>query len=75
MKAWKSNRFMRYELRSEPWQAWFAWRPVRTVSGRVVWWQTVYRKVANTYSDDMDMRWYFYGDEFDILKNFKNESI
>ena len=68
MKAWKSNRFKSMEMRGMPWKEWFAWRPVRTVSNRVVWWQTVYRKVANTYSDDMDMTWYFYGDEFDILR-------
>lgn len=26
------------------WRIWFAWHPVRTVDGDLVWWQYVYRR-------------------------------
>jgi hypothetical protein len=50
------------------WQSWFAWRPVRTLSNRVVWWTTVYRTVGNDYVDFDDWQWYHYADEFDLLR-------
>ena len=50
------------------WREWFAWRPVRTVGGRVVWWATVYRCVGNDYVDHDDWSWWFYGDIMDVLK-------
>lgn len=69
LTGWKKNRFFEIQKESyRKWQPWFAWRPVQTISGQWVWWDYTYRKVANSYSDDMDLRWYFYADEFDILK-------
>ena len=50
------------------WHAWFAWRPVTTVGGQVVWWTTVYRCPGNDYVDFDDWRWYHYADEFDLLR-------
>ena len=69
MEGWRKHRWEQIQKDDwRKWKPWFAWRPVRTVSGRVMWCTTVYRKLANTYSDDMDMPWYFYGDAFDILR-------
>ena len=51
------------------WKVWFAWRPVRTISGRVMWWETVYRNIGNGYVDYDDWRWYHYGDITDVLRN------
>ena len=56
------------EKKLRNWRPWFAWRPVKTVSDRWVWWETIYRKVGNDYVDEEDFTWYWYGDEFDILK-------
>lgn len=51
------------------WEPWYAWRPVRTVSGQVVWLDTVYRCIGNDYVDYEDWRWYHYGNTFDVLRN------
>jgi hypothetical protein len=56
------------ESNQPPWEPWFAWRPVMTISGERMWWTQVYRKIGNTYVDYDDYRWYHYGTEFDILK-------
>lgn len=53
--------------RSLPWAVWFAWRPVRTVSGNIVWWCMIYRQLGNTYVDHDDWRWFHYGTFFDII--------
>ena len=53
------------------WREWFAWRPIRTVSGRVMWWETVYRNIGNGYVDYDDWTWYHYGDLMDVLKETK----
>ena len=50
------------------WTKWFAWRPVTTVSGRRIWWQHIYRAVGNDYVDYDNWTWYFYADEFDLLR-------
>ncbi|CAB4129292.1 hypothetical protein UFOVP112_390 [uncultured Caudovirales phage] len=52
-----------------PWRPWFAWRPVRTVTGELVWWDTVYRMVGNTYVDQENFTWYYYGTVFEALKD------
>jgi hypothetical protein len=71
MKAYKSLRYELYQRRHIPWKPWFAWRPVTTVSGRWVWWEHIYRKYGNTYVDHDDFSWYYYADEFDILKDYQ----
>lgn len=66
--GWRLRRFE--TLRDgNPWQQWFAWRPVRTVGGELVWWDTVYRQIGNSYADMEDWTWYYYGTTFDILKD------
>lgn len=64
-------RLRQWEALSEgnPWRPWFAWRPVRTVTGELVWWDTVYRQVGNTYADQECWTWYYYGTVFDALKD------
>jgi hypothetical protein len=56
---------------SPPWREWYAWRPVRTVSGELVWLTTIYRLVGNTYVDYDDLTWYYYGTIMDVLKDTK----
>lgn len=58
-------------IKNEPrkWTSWFAWRPVKTISGRRVWLKRIYRTVGNTYVDHDDWPWYYYGDDFDVLKD------
>ena len=64
-------RLRRWEAHAEgnPWRPWFAWRPVKTVTGELVWWDTVYRQVGNTYVDQEHWTWYYYGTVFDALKD------
>ena len=50
-----------------PWKPWFAWRPVTTVSGKRVWWTTIYRRIVNTYVDYDDWTRYEYGNLFDVI--------
>lgn len=52
-----------------PWMEWFAWRPVKDIHGEWHWWETVYRKIGNTYVDHDDFTWYHYGTLFDVLEN------
>jgi hypothetical protein len=68
MKEWKKHRYSEPVTRLKEWKPWFAWYPVQTVSDRWVWWKTIYRKIGNDYVDYDNWRWYWYGDEFDILK-------
>ena len=69
---WRRERWREWPDRTisyrPDWQPWFAWRPIRTLSNRVVWWTTVYRSSGNDYVDHDDWRWYHYADEFDLLK-------
>lgn len=70
---WRQHRWQNVQnsvIHYDPWwQPWYAWRPVRTVSGQVVWLDTVYRCIGNDYVDHEDWRWYYYGNTFDILRN------
>lgn len=61
----KTNRVIHF---SPWWQPWYAWRPVKTVSGQIVWLDTVYRCIGNDYVDYDDWRWYHYGNTFDVLR-------
>lgn len=67
--GWRLQRWEErgVEKSQREWRAWFAWRPVRTVSGELVWWCTVYRKLGNDYTDMEDWSWYYYGTVFDVL--------
>ena len=56
------------EKKLRRWVSWFAWRPVTTIGGRKVWWQRIYRSKGNDYVDHDDWTWYYYADEFDLLK-------
>ena len=62
-------------IKNEPrkWTTWFAWRPVKTIGGRWIWLKRIYRTVGNTYVDQDDWTWYYtwyyYGDDFDVLKD------
>ncbi len=49
----------------EPWTKWYAWRPVRTVSGRWMWLETVYQQASFGPAGIH----YRYGDAFDVLKD------
>lgn len=73
---WRRNRWdekQRHTLLQPAvkWQSWFAWRPVKTVSGQIVWWQQIYRTVGNDYVDQEDWSWYHYGTIFDVIRDFK----
>jgi hypothetical protein len=66
-------RLRRWHERSVPqvnrmWLPWFAWRPVKTVTGEVVWLDTVYRQIGNDYTDMDNWTWYYYGTIFETLK-------
>ena len=56
------------EKKLRNWKPWFAWRPVRTISGQRVWLKHIYRTIGNTYVDYDNWTWYYYADEFDLLK-------
>jgi hypothetical protein len=69
-------RVRRWKEKTKPdefgrWRPWFAWRPVRTVGGELIWWDTVYRQLGNNYSDQDDWSWYYYGTVMDVLKDTK----
>ena len=49
------------------WESWYAWRPVRDEHGSWHWLKDVYRLRGNTYVDQEDWAWYYYGTVFDIL--------
>jgi hypothetical protein len=51
------------------WEKWYAWRPVRDIHGAWHCFEDVYRLRGNTYVDQDDCAWYYYGTVFDILKN------
>lgn len=51
-----------------PWHIWFAWRPVKTVSGEYVWLKKIYRRGIVCYADVDNWSRYEYGNMFDILK-------
>jgi hypothetical protein len=50
-----------------PWQPWFAWRPVK-VDGKWAWFERVYRRpIPKTYVTMDDWTQYEYGTLFDVL--------
>lgn len=50
-----------------PWKIWFAWYPVKSVSGERVWLKKIYRRCINTYVDHDDWTRYEYGNIFDVI--------
>jgi len=50
-----------------PWNIWFAWHPVKTVSGERIWLKKIYRRCINTYVDHDDWTRYEYGNIFDVI--------
>ena len=51
----------------EPWQKWFAWRPV-VLNGDRVWLKTIYRRrIWNYGSDNGQWPTWQYGTIFDVL--------
>ena len=56
------------DVNSVNWEKWFAWYPVRTVSGRRVWFDIIYRRRANTYVDYDNWTHYTYAELMDILR-------
>lgn len=51
------------------WESWYAWRPVRDIHSTWHWLTDIYRLRGNTYVDQEDWNWYYYGTVFDILDN------
>lgn len=65
---WRRDRWVPRRT-IHPWQPWWAWRPVRTVSNRVVWCARVYRVLGNDFVDYDDWSWYHYADDFDLIRH------
>ena len=51
----------------EPWNIWFAWRPVK-IHGRRKWLTSVYRRCIVCYQDMDKWHYYEYGTIFDVMK-------
>ncbi len=58
------------KIEIEPWKLWFAWRPVKTVSGERVWLKKIYRRCIWHYGGDVGSEWAIleYANIFDIIK-------
>jgi len=71
MTGWRLRRWEERcnSMAFREWKPWFAWRPVRTVDGDVVWWTRIYRRVGNSYVDHDGWTWYYYGTVFEALKD------
>ena len=67
MLDFKNDLFFR-KIEVMPWQTWFAWRPVRTISGERIWFKKIFRRQVVSYVDMDDWAHYEYGNIFDILK-------
>ena len=67
MLDFKNDLFLR-KIEIMPWQTWFAWRPVKTISGERVWGKKIFRRQVISYVDMDDWAHYEYGNIFDILK-------
>ena len=53
-----------------PWRTWFAWRPVRTVAGQLVWLRKIYRRAyEKDYVTHDDWTRYQYGSLLDVIAN------
>jgi len=55
------------KIETSPWQKWYAWYPVTTITGQRLWMQNVYRRCINTYVDMDDWKRYEYADIFDVI--------
>jgi hypothetical protein len=62
------DTFVYRKIEIEPWQLWFAWRPVKTISGERIWFKKVYRRCCWHYSDHNQWAKEEYANIFDILK-------
>jgi hypothetical protein len=52
-----------------PWEAWFAWRPVKLKrTNKYVWFKDIYRRINTTRTDYDGNRRTEYGDVFDVLR-------
>lgn len=67
MLDFKNDLFFR-KIEVMPWQTWFAWRPVKTISGERIWGKKIFRRQVISYVDMDDWAHYEYGNIFDILK-------
>ena len=67
MLDFKNDLFFR-KIEVMPWTEWFAWRPVKTISGERIWGKKIFRRQVVCYVDMDDWTHYEYGDIFDILK-------
>jgi hypothetical protein len=59
---------MRYSIPKDQWewQPWFAWYPVRTIWGKIVWCKSVYRRRV-WYSDEKNPAKAYFGWEYDDM--------
>jgi len=62
------DTFVARKIEVSPWKTWFAWRPVKTVSGQKVWLERISRRCINTYVDMDNWKRYEYGTLFDVIK-------
>ena len=67
MRDFKNDLFFR-KIEVMPWRVWFAWRPVKTISGERIWFKKIVRRQVVSYVDMDDWTHYEYGNMFDILK-------
>lgn len=51
----------------EPWQPWFAWRPVK-IDNRYYWLKQIYRRRIIYFVESNDWNKYEYGTLFTVLK-------
>jgi hypothetical protein len=51
-----------------PWEDWWAWYPVTTISGERVWLKKICRRVVMKYGDQRLQLEHEYGTVFDILQ-------
>lgn len=51
-----------------PWEAWFAWHPVKDINNRWHWLSKVYRRSNWAKSDTFNIH-YDYGTAFDVIKD------
>jgi len=52
-----------------PWEDWWAWHPVTTISGYRVWLKPICRRVKMKYGDQRLHAEWEYGTVFDVLKD------
>ena len=52
-----------------PWEDWFAWHPVTTISGHRVWGKKISRRLKMKYGDQRLYSEWEYGTLFDMLED------